>query len=618
MRKIFISISFLVILSLLAPVWLAAQDETKDPFALPEVTVVSPAVTVEPDALPEVTVAPPEVTVEPLEKPINKAPLAEKKKPEKAKVKKIQTTQKNKKSSAVVTPSKNKNQGQIKSVNKSSEWNRKKKTDEKKLPAQNFGQEYTADYVEPGADSFNGTLADAVVLLGLSADQKQRLVKKVIADDFTKGFLRRGDEVKAMVFGNKKIKRDFTCRFRRVEKIPVEVFDLGDIVIIKPLICWNWAILSTRQPAQAKSSPSETYTAGQFPPEAGDTECKSCNNFVEANVYAQGSIQGSSNGTKHGFSGSSDVMHWWNKANVFGDQGQDCSKWQLGLGFFGAANTYETGDISGGEGYKVGIQEGVRFYDKDPIRQEFVAKFRQGFQYTNWESQNGDYRRQWNLGAGAYSHYYREIAPKLDIFAKAGAWVGFNEDVEASEGFTKPLDLTFIDAAVGLRYYINKKWSAEAQAGFNFEGWSGEIPFVPSIETSYNTDNYGKFTLGLKAKFYAALNPAWIVYGEWNFNKPYKANCVKTRQDQIKPAGRGIGGNGGTELKNLEPVSQSDSIAKVEIQKPTTSDPISANIDNTHRGDAGSKVKAVSPSTVKMVTLQIGDHAGDATNLFGR
>jgi LysM repeat protein len=282
--------------------------------------------------------------------------------------------------------------------------------------------------------------------------------------------------------------------------------------------------------------------------------CPTCPDQVEIDtgLYASISDPGGSGETR-GLGAFAEMLYWKNFK-------QDCSsEYWWGLGGLASAYVYQATNFpSEGWGGRLAAEAGLKrnWANKEGLFRQWVIKARLGVEYSHWE--NGE--RDWFINqvgpvGGVYGEYRHEIIKdRLSAFLTAELWFGLgSHHVGTNLSGIGPSSKLFGEFLAGLDYQFAPKWVLRGYVGFDYQGWDGRIPFVPGVEVRHELDdNWGTVSVGVQGKIYATINPALLVYAKWETNKLVPRLYERSRQAEIKSAGKGIGGrNGATVAKQI-------------------------------------------------------------------
>jgi hypothetical protein len=281
------------------------------------------------------------------------------------------------------------------------------------------------------------------------------------------------------------------------------------------------------------------------PPRTTQTPCEDCDDEMETDLGVYGGIHAPGSKSQTLSIGSfGEFLYPWRN---FED---DCSsEYGWAPGVYGSLYAYKAShSSSNGWGFRTTGDFGVRrnwLSDKELLRQ-WVFKFRPGIEYSHWGGDGNNHINQIGPTLGLYGEYRHElIEGKLQAWASAEAWFGLgDQDVSSNFSGIQPSSRLFTNFSVGLDYQLAPRWVLRGYLGVDYEGWSGEIPFVPGIELRHELfDRKGTISVGAQLKIYTALNPTAIVYAKYENNTAVPRWYEGKRQSSVKLVGKGIGGN---------------------------------------------------------------------------
>lgn len=275
--------------------------------------------------------------------------------------------------------------------------------------------------------------------------------------------------------------------------------------------------------------------------EAGTVACKSCSDQREFNSTIYGRIGSiGSSGESLGIGGFAEFLYPWQN---FAD---DCSSeywWSPGV--LGGIDKYWGQGSSGGDSEKLALQLGVKrgWRSEEGLFREWTVKPRLGWSWSHWSNDDG-YVDQNGAGTGVFGEYRHELIPdKLASFARIDSWFGLgNQSVSSNFDNIEASSRTFGELLGGLDYKFAPSWILRSYAGLGYEGWTDYIPAIAGAEVRHKIGYGWTISTGLKAKFYAAIHPAALISLKAENFKFVPKWYKNSRQEEIKPAGRGIGG----------------------------------------------------------------------------
>jgi hypothetical protein len=335
--------------------------------------------------------------------------------------------------------------------------------------------------------------------------------------------------------------------------------------------CGNY--INPRKVKLPEGHPPVTVPTGPTP-EKGKP-CPDCPADVELNAGFYGSIHDpGGKGETKGLGTYQEMLYWENFK-------EDCSsEWYWGIGEIGNAYAYEASHTpSQGWGGRIAGQAGVkRLWTNDAgLSRQFILKGRLGWEWSHWEnSQKNWFINQSGPVTGLYGEYRHElIYDRLWAWATAEAWFGIgNQKVSTNLEGIEAASRIFANVSAGLDYRLMERLILRGYIGLDFQGWDGQIPFVPGVELRYDLpDDNGLIAVGVQAKIYSALSPTLMGYAKYEGHKKVKKMLREKRQAEVKPAGVGIGGKAGLQLASVDSSDGHPEVVKeVKTEKSKTSD----------------------------------------------
>lgn len=332
--------------------------------------------------------------------------------------------------------------------------------------------------------------------------------------------------------------------------------DSGEYAMF-PFKCWNPTLNGLVKLAKKPeiASPSVKFVEEVFPStpalplpaeEQGEEKkskvvCKSCSDQREFNSTIYGRIGSiGSSGESLGIGGFAEFLYPWQN---FAD---DCSSeywWSPGV--LGGIDKYWGQGSSGGDSEKLALQLGVKrgWRSEEGLFREWTIKPRLGWSWSHWSNDDG-YVDQNGAGTGVFGEYRHELIPdKLAAFARIDSWFGLgNQSVSSNFDNVEASSRTFGELLGGLDYKFAPSWILRSYAGFGYEGWTDYIPAIAGAEVRHKIGYGWTISTGLKGKIYAAIHPAALISLKAENFKFVPKWYKNSRQEEIKPAGRGIGG----------------------------------------------------------------------------